>query len=87
MRALPVALVGDATGHAGMLRTFLRLEQVVPGQTVRIGELAPDEVIDLVGADVQKVRGVSEERFVKNDFAASEETRREDFIPGTGAKL
>ncbi len=37
--------------------------------------------------DVDEGGGVVEEGLVKNDFAASKKTRREDFFAGTGAEF
>lgn len=44
-------------------------------------------MVDFMGEDVQEFRGVVEERLVKNNFAASQKTRRENFVSGTGTEL
>ncbi len=44
-------------------------------------------MVDFMGENVQELGSVVEEGLVKNNFAASQETRRENFIPWARAKL
>ena len=72
-----------------MGRTLLCGEEVCPGLAFSVWQASPDEVIDFVGDDGDKVWGVGKKVCIENDFAASEKTRREDFVTraGTGFKL
>ncbi len=65
--------------------TLLCGEKRCPGLAFGIWQTSPNEVIDFVGNDGDEVWSVGEQVCIENDFAASEKTRREDFVARTGA--
>jgi hypothetical protein len=79
--------VANAGGEAGVGGTLLCGEEVCPGLAFGVWQSSPDEVVDLVGDDGDEVWGVSQKVCVENDFAASEKTRREDFVARAGARF
>lgn len=44
-------------------------------------------MVDFMGENVEEFGSVVEERIIKNNFAASQKTRRENFVSGTGTEL
>ncbi len=70
-----------------MGRTLLCSEKVCPGLALGVWQTPPDKVVDFVCDDFDKVWSVSEKIGIENDFAASEKTRREDFVTRAGARL
>jgi hypothetical protein len=70
-----------------MQRRLLTGKEHIPARTFGIRQAAPHEVINLVGDYVDEVGSVIEQGLVENDFAASEKTRREYLMAGTGAKF
>ena len=72
-----------------MGRPLLVGQNVCPGLAFEVWQSSPDEVVNLVGENRDKVWGVGEKVGIENDFAASEKTRREDFVtwPGPSFKL
>jgi len=67
--------------------TLLCGEKRCPGLAFGVWQTSPNEVIDFVSDDGNEVWSVGQQVCIENDFAASEETRREDFVAGAGASF
>lgn len=72
--------------EAGVAGPFFVREQFGPLSALGIRQATPDEMVDLMRDDVDEVRSMGEEVGIEDNFAARDETRREDFRAGSFAE-